>query len=386
LFHCSNIVEVCSPLSVGNGQLVTHGKNVFKPNEEVSVNCDNPYAPVYITTTCQTNRSWSPHPSCTEVTCTVPALSNGQYYLNGNEVAVGTLVGYPSTITPFCSIGFEPIPNTQRSCQMNGHWSGQQPTCTDINCDGLPLTFNNGRYDIGGNVAPFAFDQAITPVCNTRFYLDQGEERRCIALNYWSGDNPVCFSITCKPPSEFDYGAYNGSQENYPFGSVLTPTCDKGYNLTNGVHSRSCVGRDTWSVEDCPMCQLVQCPDPQPVVYGTILDNSQLYVYDVSFTLSCNKGYESKSGTTNSTCREDGTWSSVLLCVPVICNDSKGVEHEAIQSYPLLAFGEYLFVEYNSTFFILKNGSLQVNCTAGRRLAWIDKPYFGESFLTWLHK
>ena len=76
----------------------------------------------------------------------------------------------------------------------------------------------------------------------------------------------------------------------------------------------------------------------------------------------------------------------MLLCVPLICNDSKGVEHEAIQSYPLLAFGEYLSVEYNSTFFIIKNGSLQVNCTAERRSAWIDKPFFGESFLTWLHK
>jgi len=384
-FICSYPIEVCSPLIVGNGQLETNGKTWFKPSDQVSINCDNPYVPAYTTTTCQTNRSWSPQPSCTEVTCTVPALSNGQYHLNQNAVAIGTVVGYPSAITPSCSIGFEPIPNIQRSCQIDGRWSGQQPTCTEISCTSLPPMFDNGRYDAGGKMSPFDFDQAIMPVCNPGFYLDQGGERRCYGSNFWSGDIPGCFSITCKSPSEFNYGAYNGSQAIYPFGSVLTPTCDKGYNFLNGVHTRTCVEKDTWNGTS-PLCQIVQCPDPQPGTYGTIINDNKTYGYGTSITLACNRGYESTTGIMNSTCLEDGTWSSILQCVPVICKDSRGVEHEAIPSYPFPAYGEIVSVEYNSTFFIILNGSLQVNCSDARRLAWIDKPYFGESCLTSKHK
>ena len=378
-------IEVCSPLSFDNGQLVTNGNAIFKPDEQVSVTCDSNYAPVYTTTICQADRSWSPEPLCTEVTCTVPIVTEGQYFMNQNVVASGTRLGFESVITPSCSTGFEPIPNIQRSCQIDGQWSGQQPTCTEIKCNSLPPMFDNGRYDAGGKVSSYDFDQVIMPVCNPGFYLDQGGERRCNGSNSWSGGIPVCSSITCKSPSELNHGAYNGSQEIYPFGSVLTPTCDKGYNFPNGVQSRTCVGKDKWS-GDSALCQIVQCPDPQPVKYGTIINDDKTYLYETSITLSCNRGYESKMGAMNSTCREDGTWSSLLQCVPVICNDSRGVEHEAIPSYPLPAFGELVAVEYNSTFFIIRNGSLLVNCSDGRRLAWIDKPDFGESCLTSKYK
>jgi len=131
---CCIFSEVCS-LSFDHRQIISNGKKVFKSGEQATVTCDSNYAPVYTATTCQTDRSWSPEPSCIEVTCTVPALLEGQYYLNQNVVAQGAALGFQSVITPSCGIGFLPIPDTQRTCQVDGQWSGQSPRCTQITCD-----------------------------------------------------------------------------------------------------------------------------------------------------------------------------------------------------------------------------------------------------------
>jgi len=375
------ISEVCSLLSFDHGHIFANGKGIFKSGEQATVTCDSNYAPVHPTTTCQTDRSWSPQPSCANVTCTVPALLNGHYYLNQDTVAIGTILGYSSFITPSCFPGFLPIPDNQRTCQSNKQWSGPAPLCTSISCNSLPLTFQNGSYDIRGIGPTYAYNDTVYPKCDEGFYLDQGEERRCSGINFWSGEPPVCLPITCKPPSVLSNGYYNGSLANYPFGTVLVPTCEVGYYMTNNVQSHTCEGQNTWS-GDSPACHIVTCKKPLQPNHGTLINGNHAYVYQSVITVTCYAGYEAENGISSSTCREEGNWSSELQCVLVRCNDSSGVQHVAIHdtTYPFPAIGEMVTLAYNSTFFIIRNGSLQVNCSSDRRLSWIDKPYFGKLF------
>jgi len=375
---CCIISEVCSLPSFDHGQVRSNGTDLVKSGEQATITCASNYAPLYTITTCQTDRSWSPLPSCANVTCTVPALLNGQYYLNQDTVSIGTILEYPSLITPVCFPGFLPSPDTQRTCQSNELWSGPAPICASFSCNSLPVAFQNGSYDVRGSGPPYVYNDSVYPKCDEGFYLDQGGERRCSGMNVWSGKPPVCLPITCRPPSVFSNGNYNGSHASYSLGTVLIPTCEVGYYLTNTVQSRTCEGQNTWSGAS-PSCQIVTCTTPSELKHGTFNADNQTYAYQTVITVACYEGYEVENGISSSTCREDGTWSSVLQCIPVICNDSRGVEHEAIPSYPFPAFGESVFVVYNSTFFTIKNGSLQVYCSNGRRLAWIDKPYFGES-------
>ena len=132
---CCIISEVCSLLSFDHGQIVSNGKNIFKSSEQATVTCDSNYAPVYTSITCQSDRSWSPQPSCIAVTCTVPAFLTGQYYLNQKVVAQGAALGFQSVITASCGVGYLPSPDTPRTCQVDGQWSGQSPRCTQIICD-----------------------------------------------------------------------------------------------------------------------------------------------------------------------------------------------------------------------------------------------------------
>ena len=309
--------------------------------------------------------------------CTVPNLSNGHYFLNRSTLASGTTLGYQLVITPFCSIGFSPIPDTPRTCQIDGQWSGHPLTCSQIVCDGLPLAFENGSYVTREKVSPYAYNETITPKCDAGFFLYQGVERRCSGLNSWSGETPVCSPITCKSPSAFSNGYYNDSQTSYIFKSVLVPACEIGYNITNNVQSRICVGQDRWSGAN-PVCQIVRCAEPRAVEHGHLTSDNQPYEYKTSITLACNNGFEADDGTTNASCLENGTWSGLpLRCVQIMCTNTDSVRHNAIDKYPSLAIGNIAEVSYNISFFNLKNGSLQMKCTTERKLAWIQQPDFG---------
>ena len=142
-------LEVCTLPTFANGQLTTNHTQYFKPGSEVAVTCNSTYAPVRLTTTCQSGRTWFPSPKCTQVTCSVPSLPNGYYVLNNGQVTVNSSLSVQSVITPICVVGYTPTPSTTRICQSNGRWTEQQPTCIAITCESLPQNVVDGHYDAG---------------------------------------------------------------------------------------------------------------------------------------------------------------------------------------------------------------------------------------------
>jgi len=92
------------------------------------------------------------------------------------------------------------------------------------------------------------------------------------------------------------------------------------------------------------------------------------------------------------TCTNNGKWSRQplnalpLQCVKARCNDTSDVQHKAIQSYPLLVFGDVRDVTYNTSFFHLQNGSLKVTCLPNRKMSWVLQPSFGNTCMVFQHK
>jgi len=367
--------------SITNGNLSTNEKTVIKSGETLHVNftCTNDLSPVNHITTCQSDRTWNPKPSCSNITCVVPILNYGYYMSNDITMSVNTNVAHHSIITPHCFDGYALTfyAYNYLTCQNDSQWSGQTPSCTPITCYNTPETFDNGRYETGGQMSTFQYKQSILPKCNIGFYLQKGTERRCNEINSWSGESPVCSEITCISPDEFTNGRYNGSQTNYSYGTVLVPLCDKGHYIANNVTERACKEKDTWSTKD-PVCQIVQCLEPKPVDHGSLnISHEHQYEYKTILTLTCDSGYEPANGKTNASCFDTGSWDFMLRCVKLQCNNTSDVEHAAIQTYPLLAFGDVEKAAYNATLFNLLKGSLKIHCSLERKLTWIDPPQFG---------
>ena len=131
---------------------------------------------------------------------------------------------YGDLINPVCvDSGFTPSPSAPRTCQDNGQWSGQEPTCVPrITCNTLP-GITNGHYNNSyADNSPYYYNHAITPICDNGYYIDGPiVTRKCISINTWSENDVECLRITCSNPNQTYYGQYNGSQQSYGQTSVV---------------------------------------------------------------------------------------------------------------------------------------------------------------------
>ena len=144
--------EVCSSPSVTNGHAVDTGADYFKAGNNVSFSCNEGFTQLQSTTTCQATRVWSPPPVCTEITCKVPHLGNGDYTVrwsasrktNEHEFhntsttsnAHNNTYLYNTTLVIKCNEGYElKGESATRTCQADGTW-GQTPlVCVKILCN-----------------------------------------------------------------------------------------------------------------------------------------------------------------------------------------------------------------------------------------------------------
>ena len=377
------VLEACeSPTNINSGSVIDT-KNIYKPGKGVNIQCNQDYTLTNSDTTCQTGNTWAPKPSCERFVCNLPSVDNqyGFFTVDGHRVSTTQASG--TTIQLQCSAGYTPSTSkTSLTCQGDGSWSGSVPSCIKIYCNDIPY-IANGSYVRTGN-PPYDSSIEIKPVCDEGYFNEGSIEiRRCTGINEWSGTEPICMRITCSGISPYDItnGRYNGSFQSYDYGTILVPTCETGFYISNNATPRVCQGPSKWSGHH-PVCTIVRCSAPVPVPNVTfhphIIDND--YTYNTSFQILCSKGYEEINGVTTITCAEDTTWiPSTTRCNKIRCKNTNNVQHEAVQSYPVLAFEEVGNVSYNSTFYFLTRGSLEVICSMERKLNWIAEPYFGMS-------
>ena len=209
-------------------------------------------------------------------------------------------------------------------------WSGPEPICTIITCGELPV-LENGNYDAESTVPPYTYNHTVTPRCYESYYLQQGGPLRCSAMDDWVGNDAVCTPITCRQPDGFDNGSYNGSQQIYAYGSVLQPSCQQGYTMTNNISARICNNSDFWTSDD-PLCEIVRCDAPPAFDFGNYIYNSDTFAYNTQVTVSCYEGYFA-SGHSSRACQENGQWSGPEpTCTRITCDSLPPIDNGTYSS------------------------------------------------------
>jgi len=256
--------------------------------------------------------------SCSNLeVCRLPHVSNG-------------LV--PNTIKEFykpkdeliltCNAGYAPS-SIVTICQSNRIWT-PEPICTYVSCT-IPR-LENGYYTIDGiqseNALPYG--SSIYPTCSQSGYTSShSTARTCQESGTWSGSDPTCITkLNCRSLPLVANGYYDGGSNNlpYPVNQTITLICDDGYYMSGSSDTRTCISNDTWSAND-------------------------------------------------------------HTCVRITCNDTSHVRHVSITGYPEIGFAEVGTVTFNSSFCHIKEGFIEVNCSADRKLSWINPPEFGRIYL-----
>ncbi|KAL3867863.1 hypothetical protein ACJMK2_040709 [Sinanodonta woodiana] len=366
----SGVVPQCEPVQcnkpsaiISNGRMIG---NIFSFGANISYVCDEGYRALgSVMRTCQANGEWdNPIPVCEIVNCPPPKLTNG--FPSGFQTGFGT------TITFTCKKGYRLDGSSIRTCQASGLWSGEEPVCIRLDCGKLQPPVNgqvlvlrgkasyqcyDGFYLVGLqerecqddqtwsgqdplcepkpceyatdepfpngslNYTSLTFGSYITYLCNEGYERIGNRQRECLIDGTWSGSLPRCQKVSCNVEFLFTNGVILG--DDYTYGAEITYKCNIGYRLI-GESVRRCLATRVFSGFQ-PTCEIIRCPIPPEIDYGTIKRDTNSYGSSVVY--SCIIGFEIV-GESTLTCLESGKWSSDFpSCIKIHCGPPAHIEN-----------------------------------------------------------
>ncbi|XP_059839979.1 CUB and sushi domain-containing protein 3 [Hypanus sabinus] len=313
-------------LEHGSWRIVNGSNYEFKT--KIVFACDPGYYRLGPTTiTCLANGTWSwgrARPRCQIISC-------GELGHPPNGKKIGTQTTFGATAILTCDLGYILVGSIVRECLASGLWSGTETKCLAGHC-GVPDPIVNGQV-VGEN---YGYRDTVVYQCNPGFRLIGSSVRICQQDHNWSGQLPICVSISCGHPGNPVYGKTSGNGFN--LNDVVTFSCNTGY-VMDGSAKAQCQTNRQWS-QSIPTCRVVNCSDPgipansireSKIEYGNFTFGSMVY-YD------CNSGYF-LFGSSVLTCQSNGYWDKPLpQCTLVDCGHP-GIPPNAILTGDKFTFG-----------------------------------------------
>ncbi|XP_078661525.1 P-selectin-like [Branchiostoma floridae x Branchiostoma belcheri] len=349
----------------------TNGVKESSCEGDLTFTCDAGYNLVGSSTlTCQDDGTWSgTPPTCGAVQCPMLAAPTNGAGSGSNS--------YGEDFTFTCFIGYNLFGASTLTCQDDGTWNLQPPTCEASQCPQLPTPVN------GAMTGSFTYMGVAQFTCNAGYHLVGATSIVCQADSSWSGTAPECQAVQCPPLTPPVNGAMTGESSVYQ--SVVQFTCDSGYDL-EGPRSVACRADRSWS-DSAPICNRVRCPLLTTPAHGTKTGDN---LYQDVVTFACESGYElvgaasttcqatatwSHSiptctryelvGAASVTCQAEGTWSdNVPTCTPVPCPSLSPLDNGVHTGSHSNSYGDVAYFQCDAGFHLL--GSSVRACQADR--------------------
>ncbi|CAI8000473.1 Sushi, von Willebrand factor type A, EGF and pentraxin domain-containing protein 1, partial [Geodia barretti] len=253
--------------------------------------------------TCQADGQWSDQ----EPSCRRIDCGLLEIPKNGDiSFSQGTF--FRSVATYNCDAPFQLVGSVTRVCQSNMEWSGEAPVCESIECEDLQSP-ENGLVIVPSRLP----GSTATYSCNTSFNLIGSQTRSCLNNGFWSGVVPICQAADCgplKPPRNGDVEVTGTT-----IGSIASYECFEGYYL-EGDEIRTCVDGGIWTGND-PTCSPIDCGILEDIFNGFVEFDSTLFGSIASYT--CRDGFV-LMGKGIRQCIESGQWSGdEPVCQEVNC-------------------------------------------------------------------
>lgn len=265
------------------------------------------------TITCQANGQWSGQkPRCEPISCGRPNVPSDITF-KGEEF------NYKHEIELSCEPGFLLQGKSISTCQADGTWSHNSPTCIPARC-GKPSPIPNGSV-LGSD---FGLNSKVRYECDDGFTLHGDPTRICQSDGHWDQPEPRCDITSCDPPEDISHGFVNGSSFNY--GDVVEYVCFDGYVVV-GDPILQCSAQGFW-IGAVPQCQPCTCALPL-LKFGVVFGRDHGCGDQVHF--QCDDGYK-LLGPSQAVCEKGGVWSpGVPMCGRGRCSGTPPAVPNAVQ-------------------------------------------------------
>ncbi|XP_036390285.1 complement receptor type 2-like isoform X2 [Megalops cyprinoides] len=190
-----------------------------------------------------------------------------------------------------------------------GKWTSLELTCQKLSCPPLP-ELPNGKYNPPDVTL---FGTRVTVTCNKGYELEgRISETQCLATGHWSLERFVCDAVKCPAPPNVPNSDHIPSDvESMNYLDSVRYTCRRPYVLI-GESLIVCRENKTY-YPPAPECKVVSCDTPN-VEFGTRVEGgAPPYGYRSFVVYKCNEGYEMK-GSSKIVCEVSGWSPDVPSC------------------------------------------------------------------------
>ncbi|XP_067886734.1 sushi, von Willebrand factor type A, EGF and pentraxin domain-containing protein 1 isoform X1 [Heterodontus francisci] len=314
--HC--VADFCKkPLFAPYAILETINKEKFAAGSQVTYKCAEGFVlNTSASIECVRGGQWNPSPfsiQCIPVRCGEPPIIE-RGHVSGTNYSFGAIVAYS------CNTGFYVKGDKKRTCQADGEWSGQLPSCQPVSC-GDPPQIANGNVEVANGTL---FQNEVRYHCNHGYQLVGSPVRICQGNRHWySESSPSCVLVDCGRPPVIEHGHFEGPH------SVLDTRvklyCEEGY-VVSGDAVLICQGDGKWRGNQQPECRPLRCPEP-----SAPRQESHLIIHETHksgiIKLECAEGY-TLEGPSILKCLASQQWNnSFAVCKPVSCGNPPEVQY-----------------------------------------------------------
>ncbi|XP_063693825.1 sushi, von Willebrand factor type A, EGF and pentraxin domain-containing protein 1-like isoform X1 [Bolinopsis microptera] len=217
--------------------------------------------------------------------------------------------------------------NATRTCQPDGSWSGELPTCVKRKCPAV-TSYEDGNYLFNGAEVSqgeiLECGDTLHVQCNScSFPCTSTCERTCKwngTATVWSNSEPQCAPIMCRQRN-VPNALITNKKGALQCGEASTATCNTCYRQEGGDNTRSCT--QVASNQTCPLshvdgvydgveitCVKMECPelvlrDNIRVVEETCSND---FKCNCVVTLECDDGCYEMNGEATLSCDGSGEW------------------------------------------------------------------------------
>ncbi|KAI0222756.1 hypothetical protein LSAT2_025993 [Lamellibrachia satsuma] len=196
----------CDEIHCGVLKTPSHGSrngNSDVVNSTVKFSCDHGFRlDGSVQRNCTDEGTWDGvDTTCIEIHCG-PLATPTHSSASGSSDTVGSVVAFS------CDIGFRLKGTSSRECQEDGNWDGEDILCDEIHCGFLATPSRSrmrGSSDTVGSVATFS--------CDAGFRLKGSSQRTCQQNGNWDGDDITCDEIHCGSLVTPSHGSASGSSD-----------------------------------------------------------------------------------------------------------------------------------------------------------------------------
>uniref|UniRef100_A0A8C5UEK0 Sushi domain-containing protein n=1 Tax=Malurus cyaneus samueli TaxID=2593467 RepID=A0A8C5UEK0_9PASS len=330
--QCKEII--CVAPTVLNGK-VHSPRPSYKENERIQFSCEKGYKHGTRGDALCTQLGWNPRPYCTEIACSPPVISHGNFKLQKDKYREG------DTITVECDPGYHfKVQTGGTTAECTGSGWVPPPACVWKPCEYLQI--ENGKLsDSRQYYYPKGIGQTVYYKCSNGFSTPSGEESwvpiTC-SENGWSLV-PKCLKKCSTGEVRNGYFPSAGSGDFYKEGESVGFVCYHGYQAE---HEEVTCTRKGWAPP--PRCiREKQC---QNIVFenGRLNSRSSTFSLKEKISYSCFPGFVTPEGqgTGETECQKSG-WTPPPKCI----KSCKAPEHILIYQTNKTVFMPEDRIEYS---------------------------------------